>query len=208
MSSKFRFIGVLSVALGMAALSTAASAQDDKGQTATPNTTTKTQKHGDRQFGQGRVGKGQNGEFGGPRGHRMGKGGHGGMRGGMMGGFHGITLTDAQKEQIKSIREANKPDKSTMEELRTIMQARKAGSLTDAQKARAKELRQSAGTKAKSVHEQILNVLTAEQKAQIQKNREEMKQRREEMKTRFENRRKDRQNKTTTATPPVKKDGN
>ncbi|MBV9216016.1 MAG: Spy/CpxP family protein refolding chaperone [Acidobacteria bacterium] len=197
MPLKYRSIGVLSVALGIATLSTAAFAQDDKSKTPTTNAPDQVRKH-DRQFGQGRFGKGQDGQFGGRGGHGMGPGGKFG-RGGMFGrGFANLNLTDDQKAQIRSIRESAKPDKAVMDELRTIMQAGRDGTITDAQKARAKEIRESMGAKAKGIHEQILNVLTAEQKATLAKEREDMKQRRDEMRKRFEEHRKQRQ-----ATPPA-----
>ena len=46
--------------------------------------------------------------------------------------MHGVNLTDAQKAQIKSIREANKPDKAKFEQLKTIREAHKNGTaITD-----------------------------------------------------------------------------
>lgn len=204
MSSKVRFIAVLSVVLGITVFTTASFAQDDKTKTTTPSTTDQVRKGRPGPFGPG-----QNGPMG-PRGRMMGPmgkfGGPGAFGRGRMGaGFRGITLTDAQKEQIKSIREANKPDKAVGEELRAIMQARRDGTITDAQKARVKELHEQAGAKAKSVHEQILNVLTADQRATIEKQHQEMKQRREEMKGKFDEMRKrfDERRKNRQATPPA-----
>lgn len=66
----------------------------------------------------------------------LGKGmrGKGGMRGGGMRGLRGIDLTDAQKEQIRGIMQANRPGESVRDEMRTIMQARRAGTITEDQK--------------------------------------------------------------------------
>jgi len=106
-----------------------------------------------------------------------------GKRGGMMPGLRGIELTDAQKAQIKTIRESNRPDEATMKEFRAIHEARKAGTeFTPEQKERLKALREQSAAKAKSVHEQIRAVLTPEQKAQIEKRNAEMRQRFEERK--------------------------
>src|SRR5439155_4002597 len=115
---------------------------------------------GDQQ-GFGRSGHRGGGKFGGPMGRFGGPAGR-------AGGFGpGITLTDDQKAQIRKIHEANKPDAAAFEELRTIMEARRSGTLTDAQKSRVKELREQQAAKAKAVHEQIEAILTPEQKAQI-----------------------------------------
>lgn len=103
-----------------------------------------------------------------------------GHRGGMMGGFRGIQLTDAQKEQMKAIHEANKPNEATRTEMRSLMEAKRSGSITEEQKARLQSLRSEQRTKMESVRMQVEAILTPEQKAQIEKNRAEMKQRREE----------------------------
>jgi Spy/CpxP family protein refolding chaperone len=194
MSFTTRSLSVAVLALGLAG---AAFAQDNK--TTTPDATKQSAErqnrigrdkgHAMRGFGMGKMGR---------------RGGFG--RHGDLGRFAGITLTDAQKEQIKQIRETNKPDKAVMDEMRTIMQARRTGgTLTDAQKARVKEIRDQQQAKAKAVHEQIQNVLTADQKAQIEKRRTELKQRREEMQKKREEFRKNRLNNRTA---PRTKTGN
>ncbi len=113
---------------------------------------------------------------------------HGGMRhggpgkrGGGMGMLRGIELTEAQKEQIKSIREANKPSEETMTLMNSIRETRKAGgTVTEEQKTQLKEIRQAQRAKMQVVHEQVLAVLTQEQKAQLEAKKAEMKQRMEE----------------------------
>ncbi len=153
----------------------------------------------------------------GVRGGLFGRGMHRGMRGAMRGGhfgragmFRGITLTDAQKEQIKQIREANQPDKALLDELRTIRQSRKAGTdLTADQKARINAIHDQLRTKAQSAHDQIQNVLTAEQKAQIEQRKTQMKQRMEQFRQKRDEMRKQRElnrPKTDTKTT-TKKDG-
>jgi protein CpxP len=177
MQSRSKIVSFFAGAFGVAVLSTAAFAQDT-----TPVPTTDK---GDKAFKHGKM----KGEFG----------RHHGKRGGFRGGFglRGIDLTDAQKAQIKSIREANKPDQATMTELKAMRDARKAGQeITTEQKARMQAFREQARTKAKSVNEQILAVLTPEQKTQLET-------RRTEMRERFKNRGLKRQKRQ--ATPTVEK---
>jgi len=114
-------------------------------------------------------------------GNRM-RGGKDGHRGFRMGhhGMRGVDLTDAQKTQIKQIREANMPDASVREEMKTLMTAKRAKTATAEQEARLQTLRTERKAKAQSVHAQIQNVLTAEQKAQIEQNKLEMKTRMQE----------------------------
>ena len=109
--------------------------------------------------------------------------GRGGRHGGKFHGLRGIELTDAQKEQMRVIRENNKPDPATMAELKAIRDAKKSGTaITPEQKERMKALREQSGTKREAVHAQLLAVLTPEQRAQIEKQKQEMQQRREEWK--------------------------
>ncbi|MBP7416817.1 MAG: Spy/CpxP family protein refolding chaperone, partial [Pyrinomonadaceae bacterium] len=120
MSSKTKFISVLSIILGIAMFSTVSFAQDDKA------TTTTTPEKVERLKGERGFGK------------RMGREGFGGRHGkhGRMGGrmmLHGIDLTDAQKTQIKAIHESNKPDAATMAELKAIHESRKAGTALTAE---------------------------------------------------------------------------
>lgn len=120
---------------------------------------------------------------------KEGKGAHRGgfgrsIRGGKFGrhggfGFRGIELSEAQKAQLKAIREANQPDAALHEELKSIMQARRAGSLTDDQKARLQAIRDQQMERAKAIRAQIEAILTNEQKQQIEQRKQEMKQRME-----------------------------
>src|SRR5258706_856294 len=163
MSLKNKLFSILTIAVATVAFSVFTFAQDDKTTTTTPNAVEKP----GREFG-----KREGGE------HR----GFGERRGGPeMGMLHGINLTDAQKTQIHSILEANKPDQASMEEVHTLAKAKRDGTITADQQARLTALRTQAQEKGKAVHEQIEAVLTPEQKAQIE-------QRKQEMKQRFENR--------------------
>jgi len=191
MSSKTKFISVLSLILGIAMFTTVSFAQE-------ATTTTKTDKV-ERQKGERGFGKRKG--FGGREGFGKRHGKHGGMGGRMM--LHGIDLTDAQKAQIKAIREGNKPDAATMAEMKAIHESRKAGTaLTAEQQDRMKAFREQRQAKMKAAHEQILNILTAEQKAKIETRKAEMKQRFAERKLKFEERRKERGTKPATTEKP------
>lgn len=118
-------------------------------------------------------------------GKRGGKGMHGGKfgkRGGGMRELRGIELTDAQKEQIRGIREANRPDETTREEIKTLAQAKRAGTLTSDQQTRLQTLKQDARLKGEAVQQQIRAVLTPEQLQQIETKKAEMRQKWEERK--------------------------
>lgn len=187
MSSKFRFISILTLAI--AVFSTAVVAQEDKTKAATAGDTT-------AEAGKCDMGK-----------HKMGKHGFGGEFGrhrGMFGMIEGLNLTDEQKQQIKAIREANKPDMALMEELRAIRETRKAGTdLTAEQKARVNVIRDQMRTKQRSVHDQIQNVFTAEQKALIEQQKQQMKLRREQFKQNRELRHKQKVDAAATEKPAV-----
>ena len=178
MSLKSRFSSAITLAFAVGAFGVVASAQET-----VPAPKDDTQKVEKRERGFGR--------HGGERGHRGGR--HGGMRGGMF-GLRGIELTDAQKEQIRQIHEANKPNDALVAELRTIREARKSGTaLTDAQKDRIKAIRDEMQTKRESVHQQVLNVLTTEQRQQLETRKAEMEKRREEMREKRQERKANRQ---------------
>lgn len=138
--------------------------------------------------------------FGGKRGHgRMGR--HGGPGKGMF-GFRGIELSEAQKEQMKAIREANKPDAASMELMKSIRETRKAGgTITEDQKAQMKLHRDAQKVKMESVRQQMDAILTPEQKAQIEAKKVERKKR-------FEERRQLREQKKAAEAKPADGTGN
>lgn len=136
-----------------------------------------------------------------------------GMRGDRRGpggpGFElrGLNLTDAQKEQIKQIHEGNKPSQALMDEMRSLQEAQRGGTLTADQQARLKTLRDEGRLKMEAVHAQVLAVLTAEQKAQLETRRQEMRQRMEQRRQQMQDRRQQRQTdkqKSTTTTDTTK----
>ena len=105
-----------------------------------------------------------------------------GFRGGRGGGMlRGIELTDTQKEQVRTIMESKKAGfQATREEFRTLKQAKRDGSITAEQQTRLDALKQQMKADAKQTHEQIMAILTPEQRTEIEKRKAEMKQRREE----------------------------
>ena len=160
MSLKNKFLTGIAMATAMGAFAVASSAQTT---TTTPQTDTQKQERG---WG----------------GHRKGGEGHRGMRGGdaaFM--FHDLNLTDAQKSQIKSILDANKPSDAEMQQMKTLQEARRSGTqLTDDQKAQFKAFREQRQTKQLAIHQQILAILTPEQKQQLEQKQQERRQRMEQ----------------------------
>jgi periplasmic protein CpxP/Spy len=153
MSLKNKFLTGIAMATAVGAFAVAASAQTT---TTTPQTDGLKQERG---WG----------------GHRKGGEGRRGPRGGdaaFM--FHDLNLTDAQKSQIKSILDANKPSDAEMQQIKSLQEARRSGTqLTDEQKAQFQ-----------AIHQQILAILTPEQKQQLeqkqQERRQQMEQRRQQ----------------------------
>ncbi|HEV2884734.1 MAG TPA: Spy/CpxP family protein refolding chaperone [Pyrinomonadaceae bacterium] len=121
-------------------------------------------------------------------GHRgFGKGGFG--RGGAK--FHNLNLTDDQKARMKQIRESfGERTKSLREQLRAkrqeLRQANGSGTFNEALATQV--LTQEAGLKAKlmgerfRLHQEMLTVLTAEQRTQMEQLREQRKAKRAEFK--------------------------
>ncbi len=182
MSLKYKFISLFASAMVLGSVAVSASAQE----TAQPakDGVEKAGKHDRKGFGRrGPHGKGPGGAFRGMR------------------GLHGIELTESQKAQIKQIHEANRPDPATMEEMKAIHEARRAGTITEDQKTRAKALKEQARTKGESVHQQVLGVLTPEQRQQMETRKAEMRTKMQERRQQMQERRKLR----TPATPATPK---
>jgi len=165
MSFRNKFFSVITLATGVVVFSTGILAQDTP--TVTPTTPNKVERREKGERREMREGK-------------FGREGFGGKHGDGMRMFHDLNLTEAQKTQIKTIREANKPNPETMEQIRTLSRAKHDGTITADQQARLKTLKTQAHEKGRGVHEQIEGVLTPEQKAQLKQCRQEMKQRFEE----------------------------
>ena len=119
--------------------------------------------------------------------------GHGmrGMRGG--GFFRGLNLTDDQKAKMKQIRDSfAESNKSLREQVRAkrqeLRQASEGGTFNEAQA--TQKLTEMAGLQAKlmgerfKLHQEMLSVLTAEQKAQLEQSKAQFKTRRGERRNR------------------------
>jgi periplasmic protein CpxP/Spy len=122
-------------------------------------------------------------------GHGKSWGGRGGRRGGMKGGqmFRGLNLTEDQKARVKQIsgsfRERNK---SLRQELRAkrqeLRQASEGGTFNEV--LATQKLTETAGLQAKlmgerfKMRQELLAVLTAEQKTQLEQKRNEFKAKR------------------------------
>ncbi|MFZ1702540.1 MAG: Spy/CpxP family protein refolding chaperone [Pyrinomonadaceae bacterium] len=178
MQSKNKFFSILALAIAVIAFSTFTFAQDAKT---------------DAEKGEKKAARAERGEKRGRGDHGMGRRGFAGHRGKMAGGMmmmRGIDLTDAQKDQIKALRASNKPDQVVRDEVRSLMKAKKDGTLTAEQTTRFKAIHEEGIAKQKAMHEQVQNILTAEQKAQIETRKAEMKTRMQDRKQKFEQRRK------------------
>ena len=166
MSLKNKLFSILTVVIAGLAFSTFTLAQEDKAPTPAPDKE-KAEKHY----------KGEGREYGKHEGHGE---GFGNRHGGIMRMMHELNLTEAQKTQIHSIMDANKPDQAIRDEMRTLFEAKQSGTITAEQQTRLDSLKEQGKAKMKSIHEQILNVLTPEQKAQLEQKKAEMKQRMQE----------------------------
>lgn len=106
---------------------------------------------------------------------RMGRGeGRGFRRGPGRGGFgpriiHELNLTDAQKQQARSIiQQSLANNKTTREELRQLAEKRRQGTLTTDDQARAKVLHEQMGAARKETETKMASLLTTEQKAKAE----------------------------------------
>ncbi|HXQ73075.1 MAG TPA: Spy/CpxP family protein refolding chaperone [Pyrinomonadaceae bacterium] len=120
------------------------------------------------------------------------RGDHKGMRGMRAGGFfRGLNLTEDQKAKMKQIRESfaatNKPLHEQLRAKRQeLRQASEGGTFNEA--LATQKLTEIAPLEAKvmaarsSMHQEMLSVLTAEQKAQLEQSKAQFKQRRAERK--------------------------
>ena len=199
MSLKNKFFSGITLGAAVFAFSAIGMAQEATTTTTAP--TDKVEKEKGQHRGHGEFGGrefGKRGEFGG----KFGRGGHRGMGGrGAMAMFRGIDLTEAQKTQLRAIHEANKPNQETMDEMRTIMAAKRDGTITEDQKARAQAFHEQMKAKHESIKSQIEAILTPEQKQQIETRRLEMKTRMEERRVQREQRKAAQPTGTTTEKP-------
>ncbi len=112
---------------------------------------------------------------------RGGKGMRGGKHGGdrmLMGALHRLNLSDAQKAQVKTIFENNKPNQAQREEMRDLRQKKHDGSITEQEQAKFREIKTQMRASAEQTHNAVLAVLTAEQRTQLDQMKQEMRERR------------------------------
>jgi protein CpxP len=113
------------------------------------------------------------------------------MRGREMGAglFRQLDLTDAQKEQLRAAGKQNREGmRAQRDELRQLAEKRRQGSLTAAEEARAKALRDEMRASMQKSHEGLLSILTAEQKTKLEQLRSERKEHRGEIRERHRDR--------------------
>src|SRR5690606_10093783 len=96
--------------------------------------------------------------------------------------FRGLDLTEAQKGQIRLIRESMRTDQATHQEMRTLQQAKRSGTMTVEQKNRMETLRALAMERQELVRIQVEGILTPEQKKVLETRRAERQKRMEERK--------------------------
>ena len=167
MSLKHKFISTVTLAIAVGAFGTFASAQQTPPQSdsAKPETM-------------------ERGGFG-KEGRRGGKHGEHGDRM-MMQSLEKLNLTDAQKEQIKTVFENHKTQNQPQrEEMRGLAMKKRDGVISAAEETRFKELRTQMKASNDQLHDSISAILTPEQRAQFDKIKEEM---HDKMKERRQNR--------------------
>ncbi len=119
--------------------------------------------------------------------------------------LHGLKLTDEQKAQLKAIREAYPPDPQAAQELRTLMQARRSGTLTPEQEERLNTLQTQARDRNQAIRTQIEGILTPEQLEVLHRRQERRQEQTERRKERREERRENRRDGDGTSTDGVRR---
>lgn len=120
-------------------------------------------------------------------GKKHGKFGRGGARGHRA--FARLNLTDAQKEQMRSITaQQRQATRATREEIFRLREARQPGVEASAEtKARFQVLRAELRRNKEQTHAQMLNILTSEQRTQLEQFKQGREQRRAERRARSGN---------------------
>jgi protein CpxP len=111
------------------------------------------------------------------------------MRGERVGrSLRGLDLTDQQREQARAIMRANfESNKAQIEELKQLRQKGR-DALSDADKARAKELHNQLRESRLNARNQVSSLLTAEQKTKLEETKKNRRERRERFGRRGTNR--------------------
>ena len=87
-----------------------------------------------------------------------------------MGDLNRLNLTDAQRQQIRNIRQSHRDNEAVRNETRELAQARRDGNLTAEQRNYLKHLREQRRAETERIQQQILNILTPEQRRQLELN--------------------------------------
>ena len=113
---------------------------------------------------------------------REGREGRGGQRAGRR-ALGRLNLSDAQREQLRAVESRYAEGfRAKREELRGITSARRGGgTVTPAQQARARQLREEIRASSDKMREEIRALLTEEQRTQLQSRRDELRGRRERL---------------------------
>ncbi len=182
-SLKQKFISTATLAIAVGAFGTFASAQEtpttQSGSTPKPE---RVERGGERGFG---------------RGEGMGVGNHDGGDRMLRHSLEQLNLTDTQKAQVKTIFENHRTENQPqMEEMRGLAMKKRDGVITADEETRFKELRTQMKAAGDRLRDSISAVLTTEQRAQLDKMKEEM---RDKMKEHRQN----RQNRSNQTPPPT-----
>jgi Spy/CpxP family protein refolding chaperone len=167
MSLKHRFISAVTAGAAIIAFSSFVGAQETK-------TETQTQPTGKQERVERR---GKRDGLGERDGKRMGPRR---KRGGMMRGLRGLNLSEEQKAQFKTIMGSRRGSEVNREEMRAIMTAKRDGTITPEQTQKLEAFKTTMKENRRRTHEQILAILTPEQRAQLETRKQEMKRRMEE----------------------------
>lgn len=102
-----------------------------------------------------------------PRGFR-GRGGRGEGGGGMMRMFSELNLTDAQKQQVQTIlKTSNETNRPKQEEAFRLRQQSEQGALSSEDQAKLKQLQAELRASRQKSHEEVLAILTPDQKTKL-----------------------------------------
>jgi periplasmic protein CpxP/Spy len=115
----------------------------------------------------------------GKRGERSFGGKRGGKRGkdGMIRGLEKLNLTDAQKEQLNALKERNKTQFAPQrEEMKQLIGKKRDGIITVDEQNRLKELKGQMMENGRKMQEEMMSILTPEQKTQLEQIKTEKRQ--------------------------------